>query len=126
MICSKSFTTEETLSNAARAREWLEAAGIYDEALGRHFIAVTTQVAQAGEWHIPEERCFPLWDWVGGRYSLWSAVGFSIALGLGWSTFERLLTGARLLDTHRVQRTGRKPAHDDGAAGTVADPLPQH
>ncbi len=100
VICSKSFTTEETLSNAARAREWLEAAGIRDEALGRHFIAVTTQVAQAGEWHIPEERCFPLWDWVGGRYSLWSAVGFSIALGLGWSTFERLLTGARLLDTH--------------------------
>lgn len=100
VICSKSFTTEETLSNAARARKWLEAAGIREQALGLHFIAVTTQVAQAGEWHIPEERCFPLWDWVGGRYSLWSAVGLSIALGLGWSTFERLLVGARLLDTH--------------------------
>ena len=91
VVCSKSFTTEETLSNATRAIAWLNAAGAREDALGQHLIAVTTQVAEAGEWHIPPERCFPLWGWVGGRYSLWSAVGISIALALGWQTFERLL-----------------------------------
>jgi len=105
VICSKSFTTEETLSNARRAIAWLNAAGAREDALGQHLIAVTTQVAEAGEWHIPPERCFPLWDWVGGRYSLWSAVGISVALALGWQTFERLLEGARVMDTH----TGEVP-----------------
>lgn len=98
VICSKSFTTEETLTNAARARAWLERAGISDDALGQHMVAVTTQVQRAGEWHIPPERCFPIWDWVGGRYSLWSAVGVSIALALGWTVFERLLAGAQQMD----------------------------
>ena len=105
VICSKSFTTEETLSNARRAIAWLNAAGAREDALGQHLIAVTTQVAEAGEWHISPERCFPLWDWVGGRYSLWSAVGISVALALGWQTFERLLEGARVMDTH----TGKVP-----------------
>ncbi len=100
VICSKSFTTEETLSNARRAIAWLNAAGAREDALGQHLIAVTTQVAEAGSWHIPPERCFPLWDWVGGRYSLWSAVGISIALALGWQVFDRLLKGARSMDTH--------------------------
>ena len=100
VICSKSFTTEETLTNAARARAWLERAGIVGDPLGQHMIAVTTQVQRAGEWHIPPERCFPIWDWVGGRYSLWSAVGISIALALGWPVFERLLAGAQQMDTH--------------------------
>ena len=100
VICSKSFTTEETLTNAARARAWLERAGITDDALGQHMIAVTTQVQRAGEWHIPPERCFPIWDWVGGRYSLWSAVGVSIALALGWPVFKRLLAGAQQMDAY--------------------------
>ena len=103
VICSKSFTTEETLSNAARAQAWLEHAGIIGDALGQHMIAVTTQVQRAGEWHISPDRCFPIWDWVGGRYSLWSAVGVSIALALGWPEFERLLAGARQMDTHTEQ-----------------------
>ena len=103
VICSKSFTTEETLTNAARARAWLERAGIANDALGQHLIAVTTQVQRAGEWHIPPERCFPIWDWVGGRYSLWSAVGVSIALALGWPVFERLLAGAQQMDAHTEQ-----------------------
>lgn len=103
VICSKSFTTEETLTNAARARAWLERAGIANDALGQHMIAVTTQVQRAGEWHIPPERCFPIWDWVGGRYSLWSAVGVSIALALGWPVFERLLAGAQQMDAHTEQ-----------------------
>jgi len=100
VICSKSFRTEETLSNAKRARDWLGRAGAHGETLGRHLIAVTTAVAEAGEWDIPAERCFPLWDWVGGRYSLWSAIGLSIALSLGWHDFEALLQGAKAMDTH--------------------------
>jgi glucose-6-phosphate isomerase len=100
VICSKSFSTEETLSNAERAIRWLQARGIREQAVGAHLIAVTTQVAKAGDWHIPPERCFPLWDWVGGRYSLWSAVGISIALALGWQSFQRLLYGAHSLDMH--------------------------
>jgi glucose-6-phosphate isomerase len=100
IICSKSFSTEETLSNAERAIRWLQAGGIQGQAVGAHLIAVTTQVAKAGDWHIPPERCFPLWDWVGGRYSLWSAIGISIALALGWQSFQRLLDGAHSLDTH--------------------------
>ncbi len=100
VICSKSFSTEETLSNAGRARRWLQAGGIQGPAVGAHLIAVTTQVTKAGDWHIPPERCFPLWDWVGGRYSLWSAVGISIALALGWKSFQRLLDGAHSLDMH--------------------------
>ena len=100
VICSKSWSTEETLSNAERAIGWLQAGGIQGQATGAHLIAVTTQVEQAGDWHIPPERCFPLWDWVGGRYSLWSAVGISIALVLGWQSFQRLLHGAHSLDKH--------------------------
>ena len=100
VICSKSFSTEETLSNAERAMRWLQAGGILGPAVGAHLIAVTTQVTKAGDWHIPPERCFPLWDWVGGRYSLWSAVGISIALALGWQSFQRLLDGAHSLDMH--------------------------
>jgi len=100
IICSKSWSTEETLSNAERAIGWLQAGGIHGQAAGAHLIAVTTQVEKAGDWHIPQERCFPLWDWVGGRYSLWSAVGISIALVLGWQSFQRLLHGAHSLDMH--------------------------
>ena len=100
VICSKSWSTEETLSNAERAIGWLQAGGIQRQAVGAHLIAVTTQVAKAGDWHISPERCFPLWDWVGGRYSLWSAVGISIALVLGWQSFQRLLHGAHSLDMH--------------------------
>ena len=100
VICSKSFSTEETLSNAERTARWLQTAGIQGHAVGAHLIAVTTQLARAGDWHIPPERCFPLWDWVGGRYSLWSAVGISIALALGWQSFQRLLDGAHSLDIH--------------------------
>ena len=100
VICSKSFTTEETLSNAALARDWLQIGGIQDDALGQHLIAVTTQVERAEQWHIPPAHCFPIWDWVGGRYSLWSAIGISIPLALGWPAFQQLLEGARAMDAH--------------------------
>ena len=103
VVCSKSFTTEETLSNAHRAKAWLQAAGVPQHGLGQHFIAVTTQVAQAQQWGIPAERCLPIWDWVGGRYSLWSAAGLTIPLTLGWSAFEGLLGGAKTLDQHTLE-----------------------
>jgi len=109
VICSKSFNTEETLSNTIRARAWLMAAGATTETLGRHLIAVTTQVGRAGEWSVLPERCFPIWDWVGGRYSLWSAIGISIPLSLGWSVFSRLLQGARAIDEH----TAASPPSDN-------------
>ena len=107
VICSKSFTTEETLSNTQRARAWLQAAGATPETFGRHLIAVTTQVDRAGEWSVWPERCLPLWDWVGGRYSLWSAVGISIPLALGWPAFIRLLDGARSMDQHTATAAPR-------------------
>ena len=103
VVCSKSFTTEETLSNAHRARAWLQAAGAPPHGLGQHFIAVTTQVAQAQQWGIPAEHCLPIWDWVGGRYSLWSATGLTIPLALGWPAFEGLLGGAKTLDQHTLE-----------------------
>ena len=103
VVCSKSFTTEETLSNARRARAWLQAAGAPPNDLGQHFLAVTTQVTHAQQWGIPEARCLPIWDWVGGRYSLWSAMGLTIPLARGWSAFEALLRGARALDQHTLE-----------------------
>ena len=103
VVCSKSFTTEETLSNARRAKAWLQAAGAPPNDLGQHFLAVTTQVTHAQQWGIPEARCLPIWDWVGGRYSLWSAMGLTIPLALGWSAFEALLRGARALDQHTLE-----------------------
>ena len=109
VVCSKSFTTEETLSNAHRAKAWLQAAGAPPHGLGQHFLAVTTQVTQAQQWGIPAEHCLPIWDWVGGRYSLWSATGLTIPLALGWSIFKRLLRGAKALDRHTLE----SPAADN-------------
>ena len=103
VVCSKSFTTEETLSNALRAKAWLQAAGAPSHNSEQHFIAVTAQLAQAQQWGIPAERCLPIWDWVGGRYSLWSATGLTIPLALGWPAFEGLLGGAKTLDQHTLE-----------------------
>ena len=86
VVCSKTFTTMETLGNARVAREWLvEALG---EAAVRQFVAVSTNAAAMDAFGIDQERRFTMWDWVGGRYSLWSAVGLSIALALGMDPFE--------------------------------------
>ena len=106
IICSKSFTTEETLTNALRARAWLRRAGATQEAIAEHTLAVTTNIAAAEEFGIRAADCFPIWDWVGGRYSLWSAVGLAIALQGGWSSFDRLLSGARRMDEHTLDADG--------------------
>jgi glucose-6-phosphate isomerase len=99
VICSKTFTTMETLSNATAAREWL-VHELGEKAVGRHFVAVSTNHAAMDAFGIAPESRFTMWDWVGGRYSLWSAVGLSIALALGMDQFELLLQGGHDMDEH--------------------------
>ncbi|MFV0276235.1 MAG: glucose-6-phosphate isomerase [Parahaliea sp.] len=102
IICSKSFRTEETLTNSLAARSWLLNAGASEADLNRHFLAVTTNLAAAAEFGISGDHCLPLWDWVGGRYSVWSAVGLSCAITLGWEQFAQFLEGAAAMDAHFV------------------------
>ena len=100
LIASKTFTTQETMTNAQTARQWfLDAVG--DEAaIAKHFAALSTNQKDVQKFGIDPENMFGFWDWVGGRYSLWSAIGLSIALYVGFDTFEELLDGAHAMDTH--------------------------
>lgn len=100
IVASKSFTTPETALNARTAEAWLRAAGASHAALAQHFIAITARPALAHEFGIAPANCLPLWDWVGGRYSLWSAIGLPVALAIGMGGFEALLRGAAALDHH--------------------------
>lgn len=99
VIVSKTFTTQETLSNATSIREWfLQTAP--QEAVEKHFVAVSTNIEKVKGFGIDENNIFPMWDWVGGRFSLWSSVGLSIALSLGFEHFDSLLKGAHKMDEH--------------------------
>ncbi|MFO7497134.1 MAG: glucose-6-phosphate isomerase [Desulfobacterales bacterium] len=100
IVASKSFTTQETLTNATTARSWfLDAAG--DEAaIARHFVAVSTNGPKVAAFGIDTANMFEFWDWVGGRYSLWSAIGLPIAVAVGMERFEELLAGAHAMDRH--------------------------
>jgi glucose-6-phosphate isomerase len=99
VVASKTFTTQETLSNAETVREWfLKSATQYDVA--KHFVAVSTNIQRVTEFGIAEENIFPMWDWVGGRFSLWSAVGLTISLAVGFDNFDKLLKGANEMDNH--------------------------
>ena len=100
IVSSKSFGTLETLKNAQAARSWYLARGGTEDKLYRHFIAVTSNKTAAIEFGIREKNIFPMWDWVGGRYSLWSAIGLPTALAVGMSNFKELLSGAYSMDTH--------------------------
>lgn len=100
IVSSKSFGTLETLKNAQVARAWYLARGGTEDKLYRHFIAVTSNKAAAIAFGIREKNIFPMWDWVGGRYSLWSAIGLPIAMAIGMSNFKELLSGAYSMDTH--------------------------
>jgi glucose-6-phosphate isomerase len=100
IVASKTFTTAETLANAGRARAWLEAGLGRSADLSRHLAAATANLAGAQSLGVPGERVFPMWDWVGGRYSVWSAVGLPVALAVGMDAFEDLLRGAEAMDTH--------------------------
>ncbi|GIM55941.1 glucose-6-phosphate isomerase [Capnocytophaga canimorsus] len=99
VIVSKTFTTQETLSNATTIKQWfLQSAKPEDVA--KHFVAVSTNLQKIDEFGIDSNNVFPMWDWVGGRFSLWSAVGLSIALSVGYEHFEQLLKGAHQMDEH--------------------------
>lgn len=100
IIASKTFTTLETMANAHTARNWVMAAANDDQAVARHFVAASTNLAATAEFGIAAENVFEFWDWVGGRFSLWSAIGLPIALAVGFRNFEQLLAGAHDIDEH--------------------------
>ena len=100
IIASKTFTTQETMTNAHSAKRWLLAAANDEAAVSRHFVALSTNTAEVRKFGIDPAHMFEFWDWVGGRYSLWSAIGLSIAVSIGFERFEELLTGAHDMDEH--------------------------
>ncbi len=99
VVVSKTFSTQETLSNATTARNWFTKHASKD-AVEKHFVAVSSNIPNVTNFGISEDNIFPLWDWVGGRFSLWSAVGLSISLSIGYKNFEALLAGAHEMDEH--------------------------
>ncbi|XP_051808093.1 glucose-6-phosphate isomerase a [Acanthochromis polyacanthus] len=100
IIASKTFTTQETITNAESAKDWfLQTAGD-KSAVAKHFVALSTNAVKVKDFGIDTENMFEFWDWVGGRYSLWSAIGLSIALHIGFENFEQLLAGAHWMDNH--------------------------
>ncbi len=100
IVASKSFGTQETICNASACRAWLQGAGVEDGDLSKHFLAITANAPKAIEFGIAGDNILPMWDWVGGRYSLWSTIGLPIALGIGYDNFQQLLDGARSMDEH--------------------------
>ena len=100
LIASKTFTTQETMTNAHSARDWFLAAAKDEAAIAKHFAALSTNADAVTKFGIDPDNMFEFWDWVGGRYSLWSAIGLSIALYLGMDNFEALLTGAHKVDEY--------------------------
>jgi glucose-6-phosphate isomerase len=99
VVVSKTFTTQETLSNATTIKRWfLQYAEQKD--IAKHFAAVSTNTEKIADFGISSENVFPMWDWVGGRFSLWSAVGLSISLAVGFESFDKMLQGANEMDTH--------------------------
>ncbi|MDD2948394.1 MAG: glucose-6-phosphate isomerase [Rugosibacter sp.] len=99
IIASKTFTTQETMQNAASARAWLTAA-LGEAAVARHFVAVSTNLSAVAAFGIDTDNAFEFWDWVGGRFSLWSAIGLPLALAVGMDNFRQLLAGGAAMDAH--------------------------
>jgi len=100
LIASKTFTTQETMMNAHSARDWFLAAAHDEAAVAKHFAALSTNTEQVKAFGIDPNNMFEFWDWVGGRYSLWSAIGLSIAISIGMDRYEELLTGAFKVDEY--------------------------
>jgi len=100
LIASKTFNTQETMTNAKSARRWFLESALDQQAIAKHFVAISTNTQRVAEFGIDTNNMFEFWDWVGGRYSLWSAVGLSIALYIGMDNFESLLQGAHEVDIH--------------------------
>ena len=108
LIASKTFTTQETMTNAHSARDWFMKTAQDEKAVAKHFVALSTNEKDVEEFGIDKENMFVFWDWVGGRYSLWSAIGLSIALTIGYDNFESLLKGAHEVDKHFRENTFEK------------------
>lgn len=100
LIASKTFTTQETMTNAHTARQWFLSFANNESAIAKHFVALSTNEKEVVAFGIDKANMFEFWDWVGGRYSLWSAIGLSIALTIGYDNFEQLLRGAHEADNH--------------------------
>ncbi|AHG78099.1 glucose-6-phosphate isomerase [Mannheimia varigena] len=100
LVASKTFTTQETMTNALSARKWLLDFAKDESAVAKHFVALSTNAKEVEKFGIDTANMFEFWDWVGGRYSLWSAIGLSIALSIGFENFEQLLAGAHAMDNH--------------------------
>ena len=100
IIASKTFTTQETMTNAHTAKDWFLGSGAAQADVAQHFVALSTNAAEVSKFGIDTANMFEFWDWVGGRYSLWSAIGLSIALAIGFDKFEELLCGAHDMDCH--------------------------
>ena len=105
LIASKTFTTQETMTNAFTAREWFLKEALDEKFVAKHFVALSTNTEEVKKFGIVEENMFVFWDWVGGRYSLWSAIGLSIALTIGYDNFENLLKGAHEIDKHFKEKS---------------------
>jgi glucose-6-phosphate isomerase len=100
LIASKTFTTQETMTNAHSARDWFLAGGGNEKDVAKHFAALSTNIEGVEKFGIDTKNMFEFWDWVGGRYSLWSAIGLSIVLSIGYENFTELLEGAHAMDLH--------------------------
>ncbi|MBE7175500.1 MAG: glucose-6-phosphate isomerase [Mucilaginibacter polytrichastri] len=100
LVASKTFTTQETMTNAHSAKDWLLESGAAEADVAKHFVALSTNDKAVSDFGIDTENMFVFWDWVGGRYSLWSAIGLSIVLSIGYENFEELLAGAHETDKH--------------------------
>ncbi|MBK4765262.1 MAG: glucose-6-phosphate isomerase [Pantoea sp. Brub] len=103
LIVSKTFNTQETITNAYSARDWFLSIAIYKKFIPKHFVAISTNIEAVVKFGINENNIFKFWDWVGGRYSLWSSVGLSIVLAIGFNNFLNLLNGAHYMDQHFLQ-----------------------
>ncbi|GKX49431.1 glucose-6-phosphate isomerase [Pectobacterium carotovorum] len=108
LVASKTFTTQETMTNAHSARDWFLKTAQDDKHVAKHFAALSTNAKAVGEFGIDTDNMFEFWDWVGGRYSLWSAIGLSIILSLGFDNFEKLLSGAHAMDKHFASTPAEK------------------
>ncbi|EHD19936.1 MULTISPECIES: glucose-6-phosphate isomerase [Brenneria] len=108
LVASKTFTTQETMTNAHSARDWFLKAAQDEKHVAKHFAALSTNAKAVGDFGIDTNNMFEFWDWVGGRYSLWSAIGLSIVLSLGFDNFEQLLSGAHAMDKHFASTPGEQ------------------
>ncbi|MFJ5502376.1 glucose-6-phosphate isomerase [Pectobacterium sp. CHL-2024] len=108
LVASKTFTTQETMTNAHSARDWFLKTAQGEKHVAKHFAALSTNAKAVGEFGIDTDNMFEFWDWVGGRYSLWSAIGLSIILSLGFDNFEKLLSGAHAMDKHFASTPAEK------------------